>query len=159
MALDPTARESNLRDSLKKYFVDNIYTGHSIELTFDRGIQAPKIQGSPSETDRWVGVVVGPLDRGTLGEFTITVFCCTRKDSEGFRLAQLTDTVMDYLSDTDQTDGMRRIPFYRSRPAPASWTLLGQLMVQDVMESGQLEAEDGTKYKALTCRLRWAAKI
>ena len=64
MALDPTAREANIWDSIKRYFLDNL----SYELTFDRALSSPAIRGTT--VDRWVsfalddiaGVVAGLLD-------------------------------------------------------------------------------------------------
>ena len=156
MALDPTARESNLRDSVKKYFVDSLHPTY--QLIFDRGLATPRVQGTPSEVDKWISVNFGPMDRGTLSEHSLTVYCCTRKDNEGFKLAQLSDTVMGFLSDDTQTDGMRRIDLYRSYESQA-WVKLGAMVVQEVTESQQYEADDETKYKILTVRLRWASKI
>ena len=156
MALDPTAREANVRDSLKKFFVDSL--GSSYEIMFDKGLSEPNIKGSPSQVDRWISINFGSMERGTLSAHSIMVFMCSRKDNEGFKLAQLCDTVMGYLSDTDQTDGMKRIPLYRSYENQA-WTLIGALVVQEVIESPQFESEDGTKYKLFTIQLKWASKI
>ena len=158
MALDPTARLANVKDSLKKYFVDSLYTGEEIPLTFDKGLATPPtLQGTA--VDRWVSINFGLLDMEALSTLLLNIFCCTRGDAEGFRLAQLRDTVMGYLTDTDQSDSMKRIPFYRSR-ASGAWTLLaGGFMVQDVTESGELEAPDETKYRILTAKFRFASKI
>jgi len=157
MALDATARESNVRDSIKRFFIDNIYKTEGIQLTFDRTLSTPKIQGTEAAT-RWVSVNFGPMDMDYLSNLILTVYLCTRQDSEGFRLAQLRDTVMGYLSDTDETDGMKRITFYRSRSTGA-WMPIGSILVQDVTESGQMLAPDETKYKVLTVRCRFASKI
>ena len=156
MALDPTARESNVKDSIKKFFVDNIAPHY--QLSFDKALTVPKIQGSPSEIDRWVSVNFGPMERSELSEHTLRIFCCTRRDNEGFKLAQLTDGVMGYLSDTTMTDGMKRIPFYRSYENQ-SWELLGAMVVQEIVESEQIISPDETKYKVLNVRLRWSSKI
>jgi hypothetical protein len=86
---------------------------------------------------------------GTMSDIMVEIYCCTRKDNEGFRLAQLRDTVFNYLSDDSATDGFPRIPFYASHPTDA-WTLLGSILVTEVIESSQMEADDGTKYKILT---------
>ncbi len=119
MALDPTARESNIIDSLKRFFVDNLYTAEGIEVTFDVSLSVPTLQGT--EVDRWYAIGWGSLALETLSSFPVNIFCCTRRDTEGFKLAQLRDTAYGYLIDVDQTDGMKRITFYRSRAAGA-WT-------------------------------------
>lgn len=156
MALDPTAREANIRDSIKKWAIDNIQTTESITCTFDKALSTPNIQGH--SVTKWVSLKLGPMDRGYLSTANLFIFCCTRQDSEGFVLAQTVDKVLGYLTDTTYPDGMARIPFYRSRETGA-WTLLGQLQVQDITESGELDAPDETKYKMLSVRLRFASKI
>jgi len=157
MTLDPTARLANVKDSLKKYFVDSLYTGEGIALTFDKALSTPKVQGI--EVNRWVTVKFGPIDLEAMSTLILPIFCCTKQDPEGFRLAQLRDTVMGYLSDTDMTDGMKRIPFYRSR-ASGNWTQLdGGFVIQEVKEGEELEAPDETKYRILTAKLRFASKI
>ena len=157
MALDSSARESNVKDSLKKYLIDNIYTTEGVEISFDKILSTPNIQGI--DVDRWVGVKFGAIDMASLSSLDLELFLCTRKDPEYFRLAQLRDTVMGYLTDNTQTDGMARIPLYRSY-ANQDWELLsGGFIVQKVIEGPQYGLDDLTKVKQLTCILRWGAKI
>ena len=154
MTLDPTARRANIKDSIKRWAVDDIETA-TRPVTFDKWLSTPDIAGG---ADKWVSFNLGPVDRGTLSEIMLDIVCCVRKDAEGFKLAQLTDNVMEQLTDSTMTDGMKRIPFYRSYSSQA-WELLGAMLVQDVKESGEMEAPDATKYIILTCRLRTASKI
>jgi len=156
MSLDATSREANVRDSIIKYFVDSLKTGEGINISFDKTLSVPKVQGT--EVEKWVMFDFGAMDRGTLSEYIVDLYCCTRKDPQGFKLAQLGDTVMGYLSDTTQTDGMKRIPFYRSKQV-GTWDLLGSLLVVEVNEGSEIEATDGTKFKVLSVRLKWAAII
>jgi len=157
MSIDPSAREANIRDSIKKFLIDNFYTTESIALSFDKVLSTPNIQGIA--VDRWIGIKFGTMSMDALSSLTLDLFLCTRKDPEYFRLAQLRDTVFDYLTDNTQTDGMARIPLYRSY-ATQAWTLLaGGFVVQDIIEGAQYELEDLTKVKQLTCILRWGAKI
>ena len=154
MALDPTARKANVKDSVKKFFVDALSTGEGIEVVFDTLVD----DRPPSEPDRWVTVRFGPIGFDYLSECNLSVFCCTRKDSEGFKLAQLRDTVVGYLSDTTRSDGMARIPFYRSYPSQP-WLLLGALLVQSLAEEGEGVTADDTKFCLLSVRLRWESKV
>lgn len=154
--LDSTARESNIRDSIKKYFVDNINRTEKLELLFDKFLTTPKIQGI--EADKWVAVMIGDIILDTLSDVTIEIYCCTKKDSEGFKLAQVRDKVMSYLIDTDQTDCAARITLYRSS-ATEVWTSVGSLIVRVDSESRQMDAEDNSKFKVITARLIWAAKV
>jgi len=158
MTLDPTARESNFRDSLKDYLITNLETAEGIPLSFDKALASPDLQGKT--VHRWVGVVIDGIHLGTMSEMSTRLFCCTRGDNEGFKLAQLRDSVMGYLvNDGSVGDGQVRIPFYRSMPLRANWVLLGSLLIQDVFESGQMEAPDETKYKIITVRLRTPSKM
>lgn len=158
MALDPTARLANVKDSLKKYFIDNLYGTNSIPVNFDTSLSYPKIQGQPRSVTRWVNIQLGAMEMSDLSDLNIRIFCCTRNDPEGFRLAQLRDTVMGYLSDTTKTDGMQRITLYRSYENQ-SWETIGALLVQEVTEAPEDIAEDETKFIAMSIRLRWGSKI
>jgi len=159
MALDPTAREANYLDSLKKFFVDNVYTTSGIQLLFDPSLTTPDLIGhGNSKVDRWVTVAPGSFDLDHMSTGIITIFCCTRRDNEGFKLAQVRDTVMGYLTDEDATDGMKRITFYRSY-ADQAWESIGAILVQDVNESLHGRLDDQTKYKGLIVRLRFASKF
>ena len=153
--LDATARESNFRDSVKKYFVDNLYKTEGVELLFDKLLSTPKVQGV--EVDKWVAIMIGDIDLGVMSVGTLEIYCCTKKDSEGFKLAQLRDKVMKYLIDTSQTDGFARIPLYRSS-ATEVWTNVGTMLIQVDPESRQMDAEDSSKFKIIPVRLRWATK-
>ena len=156
--LDPTARESNFRDSVKKFFVDNLYKTEGVELSFDKTLSTPKVQGV--EIEKWYMILFGSFNPNVFGDAEITIFCCAKKDSEGFKVAQLRDKVMKYLVDTDQTDCAKRVVLYRSS-ATEVWTSIGTMIIEisDNAESSQMEAEDGTKFKTISVRFRWSAKL
>jgi len=156
MALDPTARESNFKDSIKKYLVDSLATTEGLNVSFDKTLSTPYLQTVTMQ--KWVMVNWGPFIRGTLSDAVIDIVCCVRKDNEGFLLAQLVDKVMGYLTDVDATHGMKTITFYRSFQS-SPWTVIGGLLVWDIMETGTLEAPDSTKYKILSVRFKFASKI
>jgi len=150
--LDATIRESNVLDSIKKYFYDSITTIENTAVSYDKTLSTPKVQGI--ETDKWVTIVPGDIVIGTLSQMTVSVICCTKKDSEGFKLAQLRDKVMAYLIDTDKTDGRARISLYRSASSGA-WTKVGAMVVSVQSETARMEADDNTKFKVITILLQW----
>ena len=157
MTLHATARESNVIDSIKKYFIDNLETIDGYAVTFDKALSSPKLQGRT--IDRWISVAIGPLSLGSLSTLSLDVFCCTRRDNEGFKLAQVRDTVMGRLTnDGSPGDGKVSIPFYQSHPTNP-WVLLGGMLIVDVIESKRMEAPDETKYKILTVVLKFASKV
>jgi len=65
---------------------------------------------------------------------------------------------LNYLIDTTQTDGFARITLYRSS-ATLAWGNIGTMIVQIQSESRQMKAEDNSKFKVITVRLLWAAKV
>lgn len=157
MALDSTARETNFKDSIKKYLVDNMWTTERVPISFDPALSNPKVPNN-MELRKWLNVRFSDFYRDDLSRAVVEVRCCTRQDNEGFTLAQLCDKVLGYLTTTEGT-GIKSIPFYRSYEAPTPWELIGGIVVQDVMESGVFKAEDETNYKVLYITLRFASKI
>jgi len=156
MTLDATARESNLRDSIKKYFTDNIEGTENIHVVYDKKLAQPNLRNK--EINRWVSVNFGNSTRRTFSDLVLTIYCCQRKDTENRKLGQLVDKVMDLLLDTTADgDGIKRIPFYQSYPLP--WTLIGALLVYDIIDSNDLDGLDETNYKILTVTLKWPAKV
>ncbi len=158
MTLDATARQANIKDSLKKFFIDSLETGAERALTFDKALSAPDIQGKA--VDRWYSIHFGQMIPEDLTDIIVELYCCTRKDNEGFKLAQLRDTAMEYLSADHVTtgDSTKRIDFYQSSPTVA-WTKIGGLVIVNIVESGELEAPEETKFKVLTIRLKTASKV
>ena len=152
MVLDPTARESNFKDSIKKYFVESLKDTENLHISFDKSLSLPYLQSFTQQ--KWVMFNWGPFSRDILSEATVDIMCGARQDNEGFLLAQLGDKVLGYLSDTTATHGMKTITFYRSYPN-APWTVLGGLLVWDIVESGTLEAPDESKYKIITVRFKF----
>jgi len=158
MALHATARESNIIDSLKKFFIDNLETIEGYSVTFDKALSAPKLYGGKS-VEKWVSVKLPSIDLDSISTIHFDVFCCTRRDNEGFKLAQVRDKVMGYLTnDGSPGDGKISIPFYQSHPIDP-WTLLGGMLIINVFESDHLEAPDETKYKILTVQCRFAVRM
>jgi len=94
-----------------------------------------------------------------MSTFLVRVSVCTRQDNEGFKLAQRRDDVFELLTDDTGTypDNMARIVFYRSYPTKA-WVVIGGMVIQNINESGQMEAADETKYKMLTVTIRFASR-
>jgi hypothetical protein len=153
VTLDSTAREANARDSFRKFMIDNVKTAEGIDVTFDRGLNAPNIQGTA--VTRWVAVNFGSVDPENVMTYNVRIFCCTRSDPEGFRLVQMRDKVVGCLTDSDL--GIRRITLYKSNESP--WLAIGAMLVFLDRESEQMEAEDGTKFKIIPIRLKWGAII
>lgn len=155
MALDPSAREANFRDSMKKYLVDSLVTIEGTPVLFDSSLTTPDLRDR--KVDKWYKVVFGPMNRDTLSEAIIQITCCAREDNEGFKLAQLTDKLVGYLTNSEG-DGIKRIDFYQSS-AVSPWTKIGGIVVQSIDELTEGVGPDRTKFKTLVVRLRFASKL
>lgn len=157
MSLPPSARLANIKDSLKKFARDSFDDAQGIYTTFDVTLAPPTV--NDRKVDRWICFRVGPRGMSSAGFQVMEIFCCTVRDPEGFRLAQLRDLVVGSLVNTGgETDTFGRIPFYRSYPS-APWERIGALVVQEIDESDELKGPDLTLYIVLTVRLWFGAGI
>ena len=155
MPLDETAKLSNITSSLKKYFVDSLYTGESIQLDFNKSYH-DVYAALPNRVDQWIIVAFELSALDTLAELAFTIYMYSRKDPEAVNLFLLRDTVMSYLIDTDQTDGLARINLY-----DAVWGIVGAAVIilpAGRQESSNFVAEDGTNFRYISASLRWGAK-
>ena len=151
--LNPLSKETNVRASLKKYFVD----AFGSLVTFDTSLASPdlRVQGSQA-VKQWYNIDFGEFGRQALAEYLLDIYCMSRQDMEGVKLAEMVDNMMDKLLDSTKTDGMRRIPLYDVSITP--WRLLGSMVVQDIWDAPSLGViEDESKIKVLSVRLRWGA--
>lgn len=155
MPLDETAKLSNITSSLKKYFVDSLFTGESIRLDFDKSYQ-DVYAALPDRVDQWLIIAFDPSNMGALAELAFTIYMYSRKDPEAVNLFILRDKVMGYLADNTQTDGLARITLY-----DAAWATIGAAVIVlpiGRQESGNYVAKDGTKFRYISASLRWGAK-
>jgi hypothetical protein len=148
--LDSTAQKRNFYYSLKKYVIDNLFTGNNIYLLFDNFLPPD------SSVNRWVAVIQLPLNRDTLSEYGFELYCVTRRDYEGEQLTELIDLVAGYfLSDTTQTDGFMRIPFYDA----VTQIRNGSMVITNCSEGNQMEAPDQSKFIVLSITAKMASKV
>jgi len=153
--LNALSKESNVTSSLKKYLVDAL----GASVTFDISLQAPDIRSQgPDVIKQWYNVDFGPFGRNALAEYDFNLFCLSRQDPEGVELAKQTDIIVDLLTDSDKTDGMKRIPLYDTEEVP--WVQIGSMVVQEIWDAPVLsEIADETKIKILSVKLRWGAAL
>ncbi|MDY6957909.1 MAG: hypothetical protein SVK08_01995 [Halobacteriota archaeon] len=157
MALDATARETNFRDSMRRYLFSNLKTVEGYSVFFRQGFTSVNIVESKS-ADKWILISFGAVRLDIMSEAIIEIRPCTRGDTSFFKLAQMVDKIMGYLTPSSG-DGTTRIPFYQSAAVADDWTEIGGIVVQDVDVSGDLIAEDNTNYRVITVRVRFASKV
>lgn len=152
MPLSSTAKERNIKSSIKKFFVD--YFGSIV--SFDKTVAHPDIRDST--LTKWVLVNFKGFQRSTLAEYVVEVYCATRKDPEGDNLTKLTDELCGLFYNGTASDGLTRIPLYDIYTTP--WTLLSGMVVQEIIDTPIFRMpSDETKVKILTLRIRWGMQI
>lgn len=141
MAIDPTLMETNLRRSIKKFFLDGIMSGESIPVWFDRTVSPPD-----TETDRWVNVKLQTTMPRTVSVGSVDVYMFSKNDLEGDQLADLRDKVLNLLYP-------RNIDLY-----DGSWNKIGGIQVTIEEVGPQRYNPDGSKMSSMGLTLRWGAK-
>jgi hypothetical protein len=148
--MDKTLSEVCVKDSITKFFVDSLVTTEKLTVLFDEDIDSPE-----AYPDKYVSIRFGQLQTLTPAFQMMTINIVTAKDPEGFILSATRDQVMAYL--TDETTGMRRIPFYNTSVSP--WVQIGAFMVTDVVESIPMDGPNQTKIKNILTKLSFMTKI
>ena len=153
--MNPLSKESNVRASLKKYFVDAL--GSSV--TFDTTLASPdtRTQGTTA-IKQWYNIDFKDFSRDALALYNFDIYILSRQDAEGVKLAECVDTIMDLLVDSNITDGMRRIDLFDVSEEP--WSLIGGMVVQEIWDDPvYFPLEDETKMKVFAVKMRWGAAI
>jgi len=156
MTIHGTASLANVYDSIKKYFIDNLYTIESVSTMFDKSLSDPATVDLALQ--QLVVVNFGEYRPNKISKISLDIYCCTREDVESYNLMNLRDLVVGYLTDNTALDGKRRIKLWQSSPT-VPWTEIGGMVLQFDIESQVFFAPDETKYKALGCTLMWGSII
>lgn len=157
MSLDATARETNFRDSMKEYLYTYLKNVEGYPLFFRQGFTTVNIRESTT-IEKWIVVSFDDFYLDIMSEAVISIRPCTRNDPSFFKLAQMSDKIVGYLTPSSG-DGQTRIPFYQSTAVRDDWVLIGGILVHDVNISSDLLADDGTQFKVITVRTRFASKL
>lgn len=154
MALDATALLINVKKSIRKYFLDNLYATAGYEITFDKGFTPPKVQGL--EKDNWYSINFISNNNDNQAVQDIDIIISSRVDPEGDIVIGMKDTLFAYL--VGDEGGQRSIALYNCAN-PASLVSIGGMLIIPESASGVIEAEDGTKYIMQPIRLLYGVKI
>jgi hypothetical protein len=158
MALRAVDSVSNVWKSLKKYFVDTLYNGESIELNFDKAYYKTLVDDA-NKVKEWITLA---LDRiaipGNIQQAAFRIYLHVREDVEQEELYALTDKVKGYLYDYNMDDGLLRIPLFDTlgKVDSTEWVEAGSMILYVVGESEIYYADDGTKFRWITVLVKWA---
>jgi len=153
--ISPVSRESDLKNSIKKYFLDSLETLESIPLFFDRLFETPS-DDEGTKLLKWVVITFGRGDLGNVSERQVSIEAYTRDDSEGDNLSVLLDTIMGYILNEDSTNGLATVPYYDTSSVP--WTVVGGMMSFLQPSLNEMEGDDSTKFKSINLLFKWGGK-
>lgn len=150
---DPLTSKKNIKDSVKKYFIEEVEAGAGVPITFDGTVDEPPRDGA----DKWVIVSFGQIytSGNSFSTALVNVYLCAREDNEGNKLAILHDILNNCLTNSAGNNGVKRIPFYQSDPV-LPWVQIGVLLVDDINVSDEQMAPDKTKFEIMIVRLKFA---
>jgi len=154
MALDATAKIVNVKKSVRKYFLDNLYTIDGYEVTFDKGFTPPKVQGV--EKNQWYSLNFLESNNESKASQDIEIIIASRNDPEGDTVMAMRDTLFKYI--VGDEGGQRSITLYNC-DNPASLVSLGGMLIIPRINTGVLEAEDNTKYILFPITILYGVKI
>ncbi len=140
--MDATLKETNLRRSLKKFFIDGLPDVH---IRFDRIITAAMLDESPKQ---WIHVGLRRLRINQVSEAEIPVVLFSQLDEEGIELSLLRDRVLELLY-----PGL--IDLYDTFQNP--WVKVGGFFVTIMPQLGTTYNPDQSKSITLPLILKWGA--
>ncbi len=153
--ISPVSKETNLKNSIKKYFLDSLETLESIPVFFEDLTETPSdVNGD--KLLQWVVISFGRGNLGNVSEKLVSIEAYTRNDSEGDDLSALCDVIMGYILNEDSTNGLATIPFYDTSSDP--WVFVGGMMPFLQPSLNEMQGDDYTKYKAINILCKWGGK-
>lgn len=152
MVLSAVTKEVDFKNSIKKYFLDNLETTQSLPLYFEQLFEVP-LDSNGIKLKQWVIVSFGYRNLGPVSEQQVSLDLYTTSDNEADDLAALMDIVISYIIDEDSGNGLKTIPYYNS-----SWEIVGGIIpfLQPTLE--RMESEDGVQFKAINLLCKWGGK-
>ncbi len=138
--MDATLKETNIKRSIKKFFVDGLT---EIPVYFDREITSAQIEKGPK---KWVTIYLEGLTPRHVSEAQLFVYLFVKGDPEGDELTELRDTVFELLESGT-------ISLYDTYKEP--WEKVGGLFVVPLTPSRVAYHSDQSKMIVLNHVIRW----
>lgn len=160
MGLNDTAKEVNIKSSLRRFFIEELYQTGSIPVVFGQGFAYP----SGLNSDVWVNVEFNEIYWGHNSKTFPDLFVCTNKGYDDHYLDEKTDVIRGMMSeadDEDSTDGWKRITLYKYA-ATQPWDVIGHAQIIEVLTPTGVITVDGVegyKFSKLVPEIVWAAGV
>lgn len=137
--MDPTNKETNIRRSIKKFFVDGITT---TPVFFDRSFTM-----NP-QSDEWLNIILEAIRPRDVSIASMLIYLNTANDLEVDKLSLLRDTVVELLEPG-------RVDLYDTFVTP--WVKVGGMQLIIESQSRMRYTPDQSKMCWIRTTLRWGA--
>lgn len=151
MAIAPTLSEEFYKNSVKKYFVDSLYTTEGVFISFEKLTTDPADAVPDGITEWIVFKFMGNAYKSPVSQRKLDAYLFSRGDEEGHALSVLRDKLVSALIDLTMPDGIRRAPLY-----DATWATIGGMLLTVGKESEEEVATDDTLYKVVPINILYA---
>lgn len=138
--MDASVKRTNIYKSIKKFFWDSLYSEKGYNVVFDKEFSPPQ------DVDNWINILLENLESDVVSSAGISIYIFTRKDTEGNKVTEIRDDVIDYLR-----DGF--LDLYDENMDKFGG---GRIYIES--ENGISHVGDETKMISIVCTLRWGAK-
>lgn len=160
MAIDETAKLSNIIGSIRKFLFDNLTTTENISVYFDQRIDVRRRENE----EKWFEVFVFDNNLEELQFQEIRITCATINDSGSENLYNLRDTLLKYLRDPDSITGfkIRRIPIHTiigSGSSRSAGDIISYATIVKLRAGMQGEVQDQTRILPITVTIFLETKL
>lgn len=160
MALDNTAKLTNVWQSFKKFLYNNLFTIEGIPIYYHAGIE---LHATGNDT-KWLQASLLPNNLEQFQYQEILIVCATKNDSDGENLYNLRDTLLKYLTDPESANGfrIRMIPIYEisgSGTTRADNEIKGYMEIIRLRQGAESEASNQIKFIPINLTYYFEAKI
>ncbi|MHA1146388.1 MAG: hypothetical protein ACTSRW_16750 [Candidatus Helarchaeota archaeon] len=152
MAIDSTSKEYNFQRSIKKLFLA-FSTTFSTAVFFEEQDDVPK-DSSGDDYSKWLVVIMGKRDRGTVNEQMVNLSLFTNNDTEADDLIKLSDDITSLFYDSET--GIIPIDLYNTDPE--TWIIVGGIIPYPQPFSEIYHSKDNTKYRICDVLCKWGGK-
>lgn len=160
MGLNETGKETNIKASLRRFFIEEFYQTANVPVLFGQGFAFP----SGLNSDVWANVEFNQIYWGHNSKMFPDIFVCTNKGYDDHYISQMVDMLRGLMSDADNessTDGWKRITLYKYADTQP-WDVIGYAQIIEVLAPTDVITVDGTegyKFSKLVPEISWAAQV
>ena len=150
--MDATLKLTNVKKSLKKYFLYFFTTTNNVKVIYDKWLVKEYL--ATQTAGKWIFINFGEPIIATLSSLEVTLIACSKGDPEGVELSKLQDFIVECLTDT--TSDRKIVDFYNTYTSP--WTLIGGIVIKQTGGGKESLGDENVNVSVINVRAKWGAK-